>query len=655
MKNKFVDVVLPLPVEKNFSYLIPREISADLKKGLRVKVPFGKREMIGIVINAGQDSQISSLKSITKVIDDNPLISEKMFRLAEKISFDCAGSLGEVLKNFFPIGVNKHTAVDIKDDKNKEISREELSVVPEVFAQISGEIREKIELDKFSLNAVCGLSFKERSTVYLEIIKTVLENGKSCLLLVPDIGSIEPLEDFFRRWLKEEKIFSFHSRLKNKEKNARWFLAGEEKVLVIGTPHSVFLPFRDLGLVIIEEEIESSYKQRNSPYLNLKDTAVKRAEIENCPVILAGAFLSAENFYKIQKSKKTRYFDLKSFRDKTETQVVDLNRVFPKTAFFSKALELKISNCLKENKKVFIFMNRKGFATYLYCPQCGYVNKCPNCRLPLVYYYARKKLVCNSCFYEESVSNLCPQCRKNYFKFSGAGIEKIESETARIFPRARIQILSADEEDDGHFEHIIKKYDRGEIDILIATQVLAKRPHRAKAELVILAFADTAFNAPDFRAGEKLFDLISRMKNLVKPGGFFVVQTLSPDTVAVKSALTEDTDAFYKEELENRKQLNLPPFAKLVQIRISSLNEDTALKGAKNIEEFLKKENARGIEITRAAPSFYSKLKGRYRYNIVMSGKDEKELLVLTRKAKKDFRKSGNLRITFDVDPQELL
>lgn len=677
MKNKFVEVVLPLPVEKTFSYSVPESLSGMVKKGVRVKVPFRNRRLTGFVIKVTKRPAVPRTKPIDAVVDSESFIDDKMFKLAQKIGADYLSNQGEILKFFLPgnLKVEKEinsgvaaltplekansslTVLTLTQKENRKDfpMLENENKLPPDFWQLSKGMAAKAVTGKFSLNGISGLSVTERQFFYLDSIKKILAGGISCLLLVPEISFIKPLEEFFSFHLPQEKVFSFHSRLKTREKSAAWFWARQGKGLFIGTQQAVFLPFGKIGLIIVEEEGEIAYKQRTAPRLNIRDVAVERAKIEKCFVILAGTVLSLDSFYKIKKSKEAQYLDLSNFREKINAKLIDLNRQSNKPFFISKEAEFKILKCLEEKKKIFVFLNRKGFSTYVTCQSCGYLKRCPNCGLPLVYYYAQKELVCNFCLYRESSISLCPECRKGYFKFGGAGIEKVESELARIFPQARIEALSAEKANSSHFYQVIKKYEEGQIDILIATQVLAKRPHQAKAELVLLAMADMAFNIPDFRAGERIFALMAQMKNLVKPGGDFIIQTFVPDAAAVKYAASDNVDIFYKEELETRRKLNLPPVAAFIQLRVSSLKEQYAKKTAVALDEFLKEKAIEGINISSHAPCFHSKLKGRYRWQITIAARDKKKLFLLAGKIKENFKAPNGVRLTFDVEPQEVL
>lgn len=660
--DKFAEVVLPLPVQKTFSYFVPPSLRKMVKRGVRVKVPFGKRCLVGFVIKITQRPTVPRTKSIDAVVDCEPFIDDKMFKLAEKISRNYISNLGELLKFFLPTSIKvekEKTDADLlslaqtENKRNLFVYQSEDKLPPD-FLKLKMDMAAKIEVEKFSLNAVCGLTIVERQFFYLDLIKKILSNGKACLLLVPEVSFIKLLEGFFSSYLHHEKVISFHSRLKSRDKKLRWFLARRGRALFIGTQQAVFLPLKKTGLIIVEEEGEIAYKQRTTPRLNIRDVAVERGKIENCPVILSGTTLSLDSFYRLKKVK-AQHFDLGRYRGEVKAKSIDLTRHFTKPFFISKETEFKILKRIEEKKKIFIFLNRKGFSTYVSCQTCGYLKRCPKCTVPLVYYYSEKKLVCHFCLHREPLSELCPECRKGYFKFAGAGIEKMESELARIFPKARMEILSAQKANSSHFYDIIKKYEEGKIDILIATQILAKRPHQARAELVVFAMADTAFNIPDFRAGERLFSLITQMKNLVSGGGDFIVQTFVPDAAAVKYALADDTEGFYKEELKTRRKLNLPPVVTFILLRVSSPKEHMAEKTAALLEEFLKEERDKKIKISPSAPCFHSKLKGRYRWQITIAAADKKKVLLLAGKIKENFKVPAGVRLSFDVEPQELL
>lgn len=659
MENKFVEVILPLPVEKTFSYAVPADLKTPLKKGMRVRVPFCSRRMTGFVYKIEKRSPVAKVKTIIEVIDTMPVIDEAMFKLAEKISHFYLSSLGETLKAFLPYGLAAYVQESVCSVEYSLSDKAEVPAdIEELFLKLGKELSDKIKEGVFSVNVIHGFSAAERRFLYLELIDNILKKGGSVLLLVPDFSFIPPLEEFFRRQFGEDKVFSFHAHLRNKERSLRWFRVKEKAVLVIGTQQAVFLPFIKLSLVVVEEEQEILYKQKNSPRYNAKDAALLRAEIEKIPAVLASTAPSLETYYYFQKNKNAHYFNFVSYQKKPAVEIVDLNRQNISPYLLSKTAEVKIFKCLEENKKVFLLLNRKGHSTYLHCPKCAYLKKCPDCDLPLVYYYSKAKVVCRFCSYEENLPKLCPKCQGAYLDFGGIGIEKLAGHLCRIFPQAKVSSLSSHEKENC-FNRIISDFNGGSIDILIATQILAKRYHGIKADLAVLVLAEQAFNLPDFRVSERFFALVEQIKNLIKPGGEFVLQTFTPDIPALRYAAQDNLKFFYEEELKIRRELFLPPFTDFIQIVISSENKKSSQKTASDLEDFLRQKvlesNIQKLKISENAPCFYSKIKKRYRWQLNVFSGDKNRLLKLAQEIKINFKKPAGVRITFDPFAQQLL
>jgi primosomal protein N' (replication factor Y) len=488
-----------------------------------------------------------------------------------------------------------------------------------------------------------GVTGSGKTEVYLQALAEAVRQGKRGIVLVPEISlTPQTIERFASRF--PGRVAVLHSQLSLGEQYDEWHRIQRGQVdVVIGPRSALFAPQPDLGLIVIDEEHEWTYKQQDkSPHYHARSVALKLAELTGAVAVLGSATPDVADYYLAQTGV---YRQLKlpgrvvpypgaSLPDVT---VVDM-RVELKAgnlSLFSRALAQAVNEAIAEQKQVILFLNRRGGATFIQCRSCGYVMRCRRCEVPLTYHPAENILTCHQCNYKTPVPHVCPKCSSRNIKFLGTGTQKLEQEVAFTFPRARHLRWDSDSaRTKSSYEEILRRFLNHEADILIGTQLVAKGLDIPAVGLVGVINADTALNLPDFRAGERIFQLLSQVAGRAgrgKWGGRVIIQTFSPDHYAIKAAAAHDYEAFYNKEIEYRRQLQQPPFKQLALLRYYHLNDALCGREAERMKTLLINEMDRrgisGISLIGPAPSFIHRLRGRFRWQIILRGSNLAEFL----------------------------
>ncbi|MCE5314628.1 MAG: primosomal protein N' [Armatimonadota bacterium] len=527
------------------------------------------------------------------------------------------------------------------------------------------EITRAINSGKFDPFLLFGVTASGKTEVYLRCIERALELGRTSLVLLPEIALTTQVMNIFKSRFGD-LVAMLHSALSAGERFDEWVRieSGEARV-VLGARSAVFAPLENVGLVIVDEEHESSYKQDTPPRYNGRDVAIERARRAGAALVLGSATPSIESFT-LANDKRYRMITMSSRienRPMPTVHIADLREEYSKgkLTIFSTRLEEAIKDRLSRGEQVILFQNRRAYSTFLLCRDCGYVERCPNCAVSLKFHSAAKKLSCHHCDYEMPAPDKCPKCDSIKIGRFGIGTERVEEEVKKAFPTARVLRMDRDTTSrKGSHGSILATFRSGEADILVGTQMIAKGLDFPNVTLVGIISADTSLNLPDFRASERTFQLVSQVAGRsgrgVRPGEV-VIQTFDPEQYAIKCAVTHDYPAFYEIELENRRELDYPPFGSLVNI----LSRDQDDREAKNRLERLLAElkSARmaermGVEIKGPIPAVLSKLRGEYRWHIVLRSLDRSKMLDLLRMT---FDRNPTLRrqIMVDVDPISML
>lgn len=667
-KNKYADIVVNRPVEGPFTYSIPADLKDRAKIGSCVEVSFGNRNITGYIVGLSSSCKLKNLKPIVRVLDRAPLIDPQILKLTKWISEYYYSSRGEAIAAAVP-GVLKRSLKGKKRTRKKppeedveyiDGSDKHLSPTPEQKRAL-GLIKECMDNETHRVFLLHGVTGSGKTEVYLQSIAHTLSAGRSSIILVPEILlTPQTVARFKARF--GERIAVLHSRLLGSRRAYEWerIVSGEARV-VVGARSAIFAPVKDLGLVVVDEEHETSYKQEDVPRYNAREVAIKRAEISNAVVILGSATPSLESFYAARIGRYT-LIELPERIDSRllpEVEIVDMREELGRAKKFpilSQSLKAWIDKDISEGKQAILFLNRRGFSTFISCRKCGYVLTCKSCSVSLTYHFHTKKLICHHCSYKLDPPDVCPKCNSGYVKYWGIGTEKVESEVHRLFPNAVISRMDTDATHKrGSHEKVLAKFKDGETDILIGTQMIAKGLDFPKVTLVGVVSADTALNLPDYRSGERTFNLLTQVAGRAGRGdlgGRVIIQTYTPGHYSIQAAKNHDYLSFYDKEISFRKDLNLPPFCHMVSLTFRGRKEESVLRVSESFRDRLeKKDKQKKIKILGPAPAPISRMKGMYRWNLFLKSDKVEDVTSLLKRVLGNRRREGGVIVTVDVEP----
>lgn len=662
--KEYAEIAVGLPIRKPFHYKVPDELRDKVEIGKRVWVPFGARRLVGYIVGFIGKAEVEEVKPILSVIDEEgPVLDSRLLELTKWISDYYHASWGEAIEAAIPGPLRKgRTGIKPRRPLPEETyehtgkfkpSEEQDAALKPILGSLSGR-----KNDVYLLHGITGSG---KTEIYLQAIEEVLRLGRSAIVLVPEISlTPQAVERFKSRY--GAIVAVLHSRLLESERFLEWkkLKDGSAKIAV-GARSAIFAPVKDLGLIVVDEEHETSYKQDDAPRYNARDVAIMRAKLSDATVILGSATPSIESYYKAVSGeyKLLRLTERIEKRKLPKVEVIDMRQEMLDTKemrIFSRVLEHAIAETLNRRGQIMLFLNRRGFSTFINCKHCGYVVKCKYCNVSLTYHFDTKKLSCHYCNYQVSPPGACPKCKSENIRYFGVGTQKVESEAARLFPHANIGRMDTDATAKrGSHKQILTDFMKHKIDILIGTQMIAKGHDFPKVMLVGVVSADTALNLPDFRAGERTFNLLTQVAGRAGRGadtGKVVVQTYSPTHYAIEKSITHDYVGFYDEEIKFRRELNYPPFTHIVEIKMRGRNEERVIKTVHDLAGDLNAAvNGKAIEIVGPAPEFISKVKGQFRWNILLKGKSPRDICDVIDGSLGRLKGRSGLIITVDVDP----
>jgi primosomal protein N' (replication factor Y) len=522
-----------------------------------------------------------------------------------------------------------------------------------------------INSNRFCTFLLHGVTGSGKTEVYLNAIDSTLATGRSALLLVPEIALTPAVAgQFYARF--GDRVAILHSAFSDSERDNQWrrIRAGGASV-VVGTRSGVFAPVRNLGLIVVDEEHDGSYKQEENPRYNGRDVAIVRAQAANACVILGSATPSLESRFNAQSGKYTllELPDRIANRPMPEVRVVDMRQEFLETrkhAIFSRALIESIRERLANNEQAMILLNRRGFSTFVACRSCGERVECINCSLTLTYHRRDRRLLCHYCGYAEKVPSVCPKCESEHVHFMGSGSERVEDELHAEFPEARIARLDRDTvTGKRQFEDILSNFRDRNFDILVGTQMIAKGHDIPNVTLVGIVSADVGIGMPDFRAAERTFQILTQVAGRAGRGdlpGLVILQTINPDHYAIRFASNQDYAGFFEKELQFRHFMKYPPFAAMANILVRAAKQEDALRMSTELGHHLTPP-PENMKIMGPAEAPVPRLKAEYRYQLLIKSGSRKELNTLLRRAR-DFARAQKWSATalvIDVDPFTLL
>lgn len=717
---------------KTFSYLIPDEMRDKLKIGQAILVPFGRQGLINAFCVGFSDYLPGDfkVKKINKILDETPLFSIDYLKLlewvanyyctdlvtvlnaaiplkliekaskteqaVEFVSFDGATkrqtAVLEILKTCgkMPLiafekqakttraTIKKLEALGCLKLTSEELYRNPLDILKitekEPLFELSGDQQKvyegiKNKIKKSQTILLHGVTASGKTEVYFKLIDDTIKSGKNVLFLAPEIALASQLTKRLARKFGTEDVAIWHSSISDGERYDVWqkLYKNEIKILA-GARSAVFAPLQNIGLIIIDEEHESAYKQTSpAPRYDAKTVAKKLAEFHNCPLLLGSATPDISVYYRAVNSGNL--FEMKKrFNDAKVPPVYVINMQEHGRAAYrnviSKPLQTAINETLEKNQQVILLINRRGFSTYTQCQACGHVIECPNCAIPMIWHAKDQKLKCHYCNHTESFPDFCPECGSDALRNSGTGTQKIEQYIKELYPDQNIERIDSDIlVRKGEHIRLLERFQKGEIDILIGTQMIAKGLDNPNVTLVGVISADASFNLPDFRASERGFQLLTQVAGRAGRGDFagrVFFQTYNPDFYAIESAKAQNYGEFYAKEIIARQEFDYPPFSQIARLVISSANNFRAEKAAQEIGLRLctmieKYGISERLEVLGPTNCVIERINGQYRFQIIIKNKLEQKGHDFISSFLNKITMPKDIKLAIDVDPLDIL
>lgn len=516
----------------------------------------------------------------------------------------------------------------------------------------------KSAIEKSAIALLFGVTASGKTEVYLDAIAKCLDSGRNAIVLVPEIALTTQVVEVFTGRFGDE-VAVLHSRLSEGERHDEWRrLQDNHARIAVGARSAVFAPVENVGLIVLDEEHEASYKQESLPRYHARDVAEERARLAGATVVLGSATPAVETFHAAEQGR----IALLEMRERIDNrplprvEVVDLREEFREhKSLFSQRLVDAMGERLSRGQQTILFLNRRGYNQFVLCRDCGYVARCPNCAVSLAYHAAWNGLKCHHCDYGRSAPNLCPECKGTRIRGFGVGTERVEEEVLKVLPSARVARMDRDTTArKGAHAGILRQFRSGEADILIGTQMVAKGLDFPNVTLVGVVSADTSINMPDFRAGERTFQLLTQVAGRAGRGlhpGEVIIQTFSPDHYSVQMATRQDYRGFYAKEIKFREELQYPPFRRFANIVSSDENPASARARAEAFAAACARALPKDIERIGPAPAPLAKLKSHYRWHVVLRAPADSPLSDHLRRVLADLPSSDRHGLAIDIDP----
>ena len=625
----------------NFVYLKKdiEEIEEDIENKI-IKSEKQKRVLNFLIQNEGiQTTELEIITDITNAVLKALEKKEYIEIIEEKVE-----------RNPF---LNK----DIKPTKKLKLTEEQQNAFNKIDETINNN-----ENKEFLLYGVTGSG---KTEIYLQLIEKIIQKNKTAIVLVPEISLTPQMVERFIARFGQEKIAVLHSKLSIGERYDQWnkIKNGECKI-VIGARSAIFAPIQNLGLIIIDEEHDSSYKSETNPRYNAKELAGYMAKKNNIPLVLGSATPDISTYYKAENNKIEMLKLTKRANESNlpKVDVIDLREELANgnRSILSRKLYEEIEKNLKDKKQTILFLNRRGYSTFVMCRDCGYTVKCKNCNITMTYHIKTNKLKCHYCGHEEKNLTECPECHSKNIKYFGTGTQRLEEDINKIFPEATTIRMDIDTvtRKNSH-EEILNKFKNDNIDILIGTQMVVKGHHFPNVTLVGVIAADSSLYIEDYRANERTFQILTQVAGRAgreKLPGRVIIQTYNPDNFAIECSKKQNYDEFYETEIELRKQLKYPPFCDIISIGLT----DTDNNKIKNVSERLYNNISRTIKnekmdfnIYKPLPCPIDKIKNKYRWRIILKGKLNNKIINIINKSIEQVN-SKTTRIIVDTNPTNL-
>jgi primosomal protein N' (replication factor Y) len=691
MSTRIAQIALPVALRQALSYAVPPELDGILEPGHRVRVPIRGRETHGYVLSihpAGEaPATTGRLKAILEAQPAEPLLDSRIMKVALWVADYYACPVGEVLEAALPAQVwkgrpRRGREPDLGDatpDEPLPLTPHQEEALASILESLGAGDAAKGPRPAFLLQGVAGSG---KTEVYLQLAAHLAEQGRGTLVLVPEIAMGTQLVQRFARRLGS-KVGFFHSGMPAGQRRATWWRARQGEIqVVVGARSAVFVPIRDLGAVVVDEEHESAYKQTESPRYHGRDVAVLRASFEAAVTVLGSATPSLESRRNVEQGKYRRLL-LPERVEKRPPATVVLVDLRPSTVedgaepehasvpevvrqprvrgqVFSPLLLQRLRSCMEKKEQAILFLNRRGHSTSVQCQDCGHVYRCPNCSVILTFHRHDAVLRCHHCGHVVRDVRTCPSCQGEEFLFGGLGTQKVEGQLRRHVPDARVLRMDLDTtRRRGAHKDMIESFERRDVDILVGTQMVGKGLDFPGVTLVGVLLADREMAIPDFRAQERAFQILTQVAGRAGRGdrpGEVVFQTFMPEHFVIRAAALQDYEEFYAAESKERRALGFPPYSRLVHLLLDDPREERVVRRSKSLQrhvlEWMAMHGVRNVEVLGPAPMVLERLRNRYRWHLTLKGPTAKSLRAVVGECLQwDRTHRSSVRLMVDVDP----
>lgn len=696
---KYAEIALNVPLNQTFTYLTLAEgtervslkgenLQPDLltktrkstvknfesQIGKRAEVKFGNRRLTGIIVKLFDELpkdlpyDASKIRPIIRVLDEEPLLTSELINLGIWMSNYYLTPIGEILNSMIPSGKRETSSQDFSftdefpEQKIVTLSDEQKKAIESITSSNNETVK---------FHYLYGTTGSGKTEVFLQVAENILKKGKGIIYLVPEIGlTPQVIEAVTMRF--GSTVAVLHSGLTPSQKLTEWNrILHKEARIVIGARSAVFAPVPQLGLIIIDEEHDGSYKSNNTPRYHARQIAMYRCSKLAIPLLMGSATPSVESWNSISNGQFECHKLTKRLAGGAppKIKIIDLSKQPSSGQSISQELFEAIDKAVAKKRQAILFLNRRGFNHFFRCSYCGYELKCKNCSVPLTYHKSINRLKCHYCGWSLEAPNSCPQCGSFDVGYSGFGTEFIEAEVKAKFPNARVVRVDTDSlTKKGELQEKLDAFKKGEYDIMLGTQMIAKGLNFPDLKVVGIVLADTGLHLPDFRASEKTFALITQVAGRAGrffPDGEVYVQTYNPGAESIYYACNSKVNEFYSSEISTRKLLEFPPFSRLVRLVFRSPNLEDAKSTAHNAKQILEEQLSElkkkfsslsaDVEILGESECPINKIAANYRYQIILKSKNINILQRMTDHLINDFTHPSNVYIETDIDPVNLL
>ena len=644
------------------TYKANQEMALTLKRGQLVKVPLGKRVIDGCLLGASDSLTIKNPEKIKAIVsvDSEIFLSEIECELYQWMANYYHYPLGQLIYDVLPPFLKRPRKLNFEQGAGEVLdlvmNDEQKNVVDKIT---------KNGLESFSKWLVHGVTGAGKTLIYLELIRTIIAQKKSVLFLLPEINLTPQFLKTFQTYL-DIPIYSYNSSINNSDKFGLWKLlqSDESPKIILGVRSSIFLPIKNLGMIIVDEEHDQSFKQDDRCTYNARDIAIKRAALEKIPVILGSAtpmvetykaFVETKNYFALRKRVLDARLPAVELIDMRGRSKIESERmIWP----YSSESIFKIKKALEKEEQVLVFINRLGYANYLQCNACGHQFACPNCSTNLKYFKRRNELSCQTCEYKQQAPEMCPECMNMNLSPKGFGTEKAYELLKDLLPEKKIERFDRDEiKTFTQLENVLERFHKKEIDVLVGTQMLSKGHNFKNVNLVLILGIDSQLNFPDFRSNERVYQTLTQVSG--RAGRFgkdaeVLVHTLAPENKIFSYLKNHTFEEFYQDEIPMREMCSSPPMKKLILVYFNSKSQETVIKESSEQANSLRAMAARHfnqVEILGPRPSMIEKKVNKFTWSLMIRSSDVNQLHNLVRTFSKNYRPPHTISLKIDVDP----